>query len=384
MNVPFLDLKAQHSVLKKEIMEIISQAIDTTQFVGGKNVSGFEEDFAAYVGTKYAVAVNSGTDALRFALIAAGINTGDEIITTPNTFIATTEAISQAGAKIVFVDVDERTDTIDVNKLEQEIKKRKKTNHTLKAIIPVHLYGQPANMDPILELAKKFDLLVFEDACQAHGAEYVKKGKARKAGSMSSAGCFSFYPGKNLGSCGEGGAVTTNDETLAQKIKMYRDHGQSQKYYHDFEGFNGRMHAIQAGILRLKLKHISDWNDKRRHNAALYKKYLSQVTGVVYPNEPEWSRGVYHLYVVKVAYRDQVQKELGEKGIATGLHYPIPLHLQKAYQNLGYKKGDFPVTERHAERLLSLPMFPELTVKQIEYVVDGLEKCLAKLALNGD
>jgi dTDP-4-amino-4,6-dideoxygalactose transaminase len=231
-------------------------------------------------------------------------------------------------------------------------------------------------MDPILELANKYDLLIFEDACQAHGAEYVKNGKARKAGSMSLAGCFSFYPGKNLGSCGEGGAVTTNDEALAQKIKMYRDHGQRQKYYHDFEGFNGRMHAIQSGILRLKLKYISDWNAKRRNNAALYKKHLSAAKGVIFPNEPEWSKGVYHLYVVKVANRDRIQKQLAEKGVATGLHYPIPLHLQQAYQNLGYKKGDFSVTERHAERLLSLPMFPELAVEQIEYVVAELKKCV--------
>ncbi len=373
MKVPFLDLKAQHVVLKDEIMEVISEAIDNTQFVGGKNVNGFEEDFADFCGTKYAIAVNSGTDALRLSLLAAGIKNGDEVITTPNTFIATTEAISQAGGKLVFVDIDEKTDNIDIIKLENEIKKRKRENDRLKAIVPVHLYGQLADMDPILEIAKKYGLVVIEDACQAHGAEYVKNGKVRKAGSMSLAGCFSFYPGKNLGSCGEGGAVVTNNEILSQKIKMYRDHGQSQKYYHEFEGYNGRMHAIQAGILRIKLNHISVWNEKRRKNAALYKDYLTDVPGIVIPNEPDWSKGVYHLYVVKIKNRDKIQKLLSEKGIATGLHYPIPLHLQEAYKHLGYKKCDFPVTELHAERLLSLPMFPELTQEQIEYVVNELK-----------
>jgi len=378
MKVPFLDLKAQHSVLKAEIMEVISEAIDNTQFVGGKNVTRFEEEFADFCGTKYAIAVNSGTDALRLSLLAAGIKRDDEVITTPNTFIATTEAISQAGGKIVFVDVDEKTDNIDIKKFEEEIKNQKKENDRLKAIVPVHLYGQAADMDPILEIAENYGLIVIEDACQAHGAEYLKNGKIRKAGSMALAGCFSFYPGKNLGSCGEGGAVVTNNEALAQKIKMYRDHGQSQKYYHEFEGYNGRMHAIQAGILRLKLRYIADWNQRRRKNAALYKEFLKDVTEIVIPDEPDWSKGVYHLYVVKIQDRDKIQKTLADKGIATGLHYPIPLHLQEAYKHLGYKKGDFPVTELHAERLLSLPMFPELTKEQIEYVVNELKAALNK------
>ncbi|NOZ60175.1 MAG: DegT/DnrJ/EryC1/StrS family aminotransferase [Calditrichaeota bacterium] len=376
MQIPFLNLKPQHQMLKEQIMDIVSEAIDNTAFVGGKNVSGFEEDFARFCGTSHAVAVNSGTDALRFALLAAGLQPGDEVITTPNTFIATTEAISQAGGKIVFVDIDEKTDNIDVEKLAAEVEKRAKSSNRLKGIVPVHLYGQMADMNPILEIAEKYGLFVIEDACQAHGALYQKNGKTRKAGSMGLAGAFSFYPGKNLGSCGEGGAVATNDVELAQKIKMYRDHGQSKKYYHEFEGFNGRMHAIQAGILKLKLKHLPEWTEKRRGNAAYYGELLKDVDGVIFPQEPEWSKGVYHLYVIKVENRDDVQKKLAENGISTGLHYPIPLHLQNAYKHLGYKKSDFPVTEKHAEQLLSLPMFPELTKEEIEYVVSTLKKII--------
>ncbi|OQX89070.1 erythromycin biosynthesis sensory transduction protein eryC1 [candidate division KSB1 bacterium 4484_87] len=376
MQIPFLNLKPQHQMLKDQIMDIVSEAIDNTAFVGGKNVNGFEEDFARFCGTSHAIAVNSGTDALRFALLAAGLQPGDEVITTPNTFIATTEAISQAGGKIVFVDIDERTDNIDVEKLATEVEKRVKSSNRLKGILPVHLYGQMADMDPILEIAQKYGLFVIEDACQAHGALYQKNGESHKAGSMGLAGAFSFYPGKNLGSCGEGGAIVTNNADLAQKAKMYRDHGQSQKYYHDFEGFNGRMHAIQAGILKLKLKYLPEWIENRRQNAALYGQLLKDIEGVIFPQEPEWSKGVYHLYVIKVKNRDDVQKKLAEKGISTGLHYPIPLHLQNAYKHLGYKKGDFPVTEKHAEQLLSLPMFPELTKEEIEYVVSTLKKII--------
>ena len=376
MQIPFLNLKPQHQMLKDQIMDIVGEAIDNTAFVGGKNVNGFEEDFARFCGTSHAIAVNSGTDALRFALLAAGLQPGDEVITTPNTFIATTEAISQAGGKIVFVDIDERTDNIDVEKLATEVEKRVKSSNRLKGILPVHLYGQMADMDPILEIAQKYGLFVIEDACQAHGALYQKNGESHKAGSMGLAGAFSFYPGKNLGSCGGGGAIVTNNADLAQKAKMYRDHGQSQKYYHDFEGFNGRMHAIQAGILKLKLKYLPEWIENRRQNAALYGQLLKDIEGVIFPQEPEWSKGVYHLYVIKVKNRDDVQKKLAEKGISTGLHYPIPLHLQNAYKHLGYKKGDFPVTEKHAEQLLSLPMFPELTKEEIEYVVSTLKKII--------
>lgn len=376
MQIPFLNLKPQHQMLKEQIMDIVSEALDNTAFVGGKNVSGFEEDFAKFCGTKYAVAVNSGTDALRFSLLAAGLQPGDEVITTPNTFIATTEAITQAGGKIVFVDIDEKTDNIDPEKLASEVEKRAKSSKRLKGIIPVHLYGQMADMDPIMEIAEKYGLFVIEDACQAHGALYLKNGKSRKAGSMGLAGAFSFYPGKNLGSCGEGGAVTTNDAELARKVSMYRDHGQNKKYYHEFEGYNGRMHAIQAGILRLKLKHLPEWNERRRENAAYYSKLLKDVDGVIFPQEPEWSKGVFHLYVIKVENRDEVQKKLAELGVSTGLHYPIPLHLQNAYKFLGYKKGDFPITEKHAEQLLSLPMFPELKKEEIEYVVSTLNKII--------
>jgi dTDP-4-amino-4,6-dideoxygalactose transaminase len=378
MNVPFVDLKIQHQNLKSEIMRVVEETIDNTQFIGGKNVSQLEAEFADFCGVKYAVAVNSGTDALRFALLAAGIKQDDEVITVPNTFIATTEAISQAGAKIVFVDIDERTYTIATDQLEREIERRIKMSHKIKAIIPVHLFGQLAHMEPIMNIARKYHLTVIEDACQAHGALYVNsKNESSKAGAIGDIGCFSFYPGKNLGACGEGGTVVTDDEAIALKIKMLRDHGQSQKYYHEIEGYNGRLDALQAGILRIKLKHLPAWNEMRRKNANLYNKLLSAIPGLIIPYEPAWSQSVYHLYVIRVPDRDQVQQKLAAKGIATGLHYPIPLHLQNAYKHLGFKKGDFPVTEACAKQILSLPMYPELTADQIQYVVDSIKASVA-------
>jgi dTDP-4-amino-4,6-dideoxygalactose transaminase len=375
MNVPFVDLKLQHQNLKNEIMPVIEEAILNAQFIGGQNVSKFEEEFANFCGTKYAVGVNSGTDALRFAFLAAGIQPGDEIITVPNTFIATTEAISQVGAKIVFVDIDEKTNNIDVEKLEAEVIKRTKKNNKLKAIVPVHLYGALAHMEPIMDIARKYNLKVIEDACQAHGALYINnEKKQQKAGSIGEIGCFSFYPGKNLGACGEGGAVATNDEQMALKIKMIRDHGQSQKYYHEIEGYNGRLDAIQAGILRIKLRQLPEWNEKRRQSAALYYRLLKDVSGISLPYEPPWSKSVYHVYVIKLNDRDKIQKELANRGIATALHYPVPLHLQNAYNYLGFKVGDFPVAEECAQRILSLPMFAELTQAQIEYVAQNLKE----------
>ncbi|MGZ6208011.1 MAG: DegT/DnrJ/EryC1/StrS family aminotransferase [Syntrophales bacterium] len=390
MNIPFLDLVTPHRELEEELIDVLRSCLRTASFVGGEQVQGFEQEFAEFCETKYCVAVNSGTDALRFSLIAAGIGPGDEVITVPNTFIATTEAISQTGATPAFVDIDERTYNMDPNKLEDFLRIRNSqpgTRNRPAAVLPVHLYGQPADMDSILEIADKYRLIVVEDACQAHGALYYSKkdGKWKKAGSMGLAAAFSFYPGKNLGACGEGGAVTTNSEEIAQKIRMLRDHGQAKKYYHDFEGYNGRLDAIQCGILRIKLKHVSDWNEKRRQNASLYTQHLntaalqhgstaglrtqhSSLNTVIPPYEPEWTKAVYHLYIVRTQKRDELQKYLSGNGINTGLHYPIPLHLQNAYKRSGLTNGSYPITEKVSNEILSLPMFPNLTGEQIEYV----------------
>jgi dTDP-4-amino-4,6-dideoxygalactose transaminase len=374
MNVPFLDLKIQFKDLEHEVMPMMKEAMANAAFIGGPQVTGFEEEFASFCGSKYCAGVNSGTDALRFALMAVGVGPGDEVITVPNTFIATSEAISQTGARPSFVDVDPNSYNMDPNRLDDYLKKRfsgLKPQASIpkpcpKAVIPVHLYGQTADMDAILGIAQKYGLAVIEDACQAHGALY----KNRKAGSMGAVGCFSFYPGKNLGAYGEGGAIVTQDETIANRIKMIRDHGQAQKYYHDIEGYNGRLDALQAGILRIKLRRLAEWNENRRQNAAYYRELLSGADGITMPAEANGSRHVYHLFVILADKRDALQKHLGEKGVGTGLHYPQPLHLQKAYVHLGYQEGAFPVTERVAKRLLSLPMFPELTREQIAYVAE--------------
>jgi len=386
MDIPFLDLKTPHIELENELVEVFRSCLRTASFVGGSQVQGFEEEFAQFCESQYCIAVNSGTDALRFALIAAGIGHGDEVITVPNTFIATTEAISQTGASIVFVDIDEQTNNMDPSKLEDFLKKRyalgaMRSANRPKAIIPVHLYGQPADMDAIREIAERYGLIVIEDACQAHGALYYSKKEERwkKAGSMGLAAAFSFYPGKNLGACGEGGAVTTSDGEIAQKIRMLRDHGQAKKYYHAFEGYNGRLDAIQTGILRVKLKHLSDWNEKRRQNASLYTELLTRnsepaTCNIVVPFEPSWSKSVYHLYIIRTRKRDELQKYLSENGISTGLHYPIPLHLQDAYKGHDLANGSYPVTEKVANEILSLPMFPGLTSDQIEYVAGKIKQ----------
>ncbi len=363
MNIPFLDLKSQNAALLPEIEPVIKEAILNAAFIGGENVSSFEEEFAAFCDTKFCVGVGSGTDALRLALLACGIKSGDEVITVPNTFVATTEAISQAGGRVVFVDVEPNTYNIDIERMEEKI-----TGRT-KAIIPVHLYGQCADMDPIMELARKYDLFVLEDACQAHGALY----KGRKAGSLGDIGAFSFYPGKNLGACGEAGAVTTDDPDIAEKIRMLRDHGQSKKYYHEIEGYNGRLDAIQAAILRIKLKKLPDWVNKRRTNAALYNELLNECQAIVIPYEHDWSASAFHLYVVRLKGREIIQKKLLEKGISTGLHYPVPLHLQTAYKFLDHQKGDFPVAETASDEILSLPMYPELTAKQVSFVAESVK-----------
>ena len=375
MKVPFLDLKIQYKQIENEITPMITRAMADGAFIGGEQVSCFETEFARFCNGSFCVGVNSGTDALRFALMAIGVGPGDEVITVANTFIATTEAISQVGAKPVFVDIYPNTCNMDPNKLEDYLKNRLKPNASSlkarpKAVIPVHLYGQPVDMDPILDIAQKNGITVIEDACQAHGASY----KNRKAGSVGAVGCFSFYPGKNLGAFGEGGAIITHNEAIAQKIRMIRDHGQRKKYFHDLEGYNGRLDAIQAGVLRIKLKRLEDWNKLRRQNAAYYNELLSEIPSVTLLTEAEFAESVYHLYVILVDDRDGLQKFLDSKGIATGLHYPLPLHLQKAYEHLGYKKGAFPVTEHIADRLLSLPMFPELKPEQIEYVVQSIKE----------
>ena len=369
MEVPFLDLKAQNRALKAEILPLWEEILDSAGFIGGKHVNAFEEEFAGACSVKHCVAVNSGTDALRFIFLALGLEPGDEIITVPNTFIATTEAITQSGGEIVFADIEPDTYNMDPSKLEGAITPK------TKGIVPVHLYGQPADMDAILAIAKKHGLWVVEDACQAHLAEY----KGRKAGSIGIAGAFSFYPGKNMGACGEGGAVTTNDENLAAKVRMLRDHGQSKKYHHETEGYNGRCDAVQAAALRVKLKHLPAWNEARRKNAQRYFELLKDTDGIKLPKINQKCLSVFHLFVIQVKERDIVQEALGKMGISTGLHYPIPLHLQKAYQHMGLAVGSFPVAEACAKRLLSLPKYPELTEEQIRCVASSLKKVVEDL-----
>ncbi len=383
--IPFLDLVTPHVELERELTAVFQKALRTAAFIGGAMVEDFEQAFAAFCQADHAVAVNSGTDALRFALIAAGVKPGDVAVTVPHTFIATTEAISQAGAQPEFVDIDERTYNMDPIKLHAYLEKQctqkdgrltsKRNGRPVTAIVPVHLYGQMVDMDAILELAERYRLIVIEDACQAHGAEYFSRKHNRwfKAGSMGHAAGFSFYPGKNLGACGEGGAITTNDAKIAQRCKMLRDHGQAKKYYHDIEGYNGRLDSIQTGILSVKLKHLADWNAQRRERAAEYKILFENNTSVQTPFEPSWSHAVYHLYVVRVADREGLMVHLKNAGIGTGIHYPIPLHLQKAYESLAYKAGDFPVTERVAREIVSLPMFPNLTKAQQFRVVEEVQ-----------
>ena len=368
MEVPFLDLKKQYQSIKDEVNVNVQQVMDSGRFVLGENVRSFEKEFASFCGTEYAVGMANGTDALCLALLACGIEKGDEVITVPDTFIATTEAISQTGAKIVFVDVNLSTYNIDVSQIEGAI------NERTRAILPVHLFGQPADMDPILGIARKHNLKVIEDACQAHGAEY----KGKKAGSIGNVGCFSFYPSKNLGAFGDGGMVVTNDVEIAQKVKMFRDHGQIKKYKHLVEGYNSRLDEIQAAILRIKLKKLNEWNSLRRRNALIYNELLKDVDEVTPPFEVEYARHVYYLYVIRTKKRDKLREYLKSKGVGTGLHYPIPLHLQKAYEYLGYKEGNFPVTEKCAKEILSLPMFPELTEEQIEKVVREIKAFFTK------
>jgi dTDP-4-amino-4,6-dideoxygalactose transaminase len=392
-NISFLDLVAQHQEIREELVAAFERVLDTAGFVGGPLLDKFEAEFAAFCDTKQCIGVSSGTDALRFALIATGIKPGDAVITVPHTFIATTEAISQAGAVPEFVDIDERTYNMDPGKLREFLETQCvvdndsgrlvtcRERRPVTAIVPVHLYGQVADMDPILDLAERFGLVVVEDACQAHGAEYFSKteGCSKKAGSMGQAAAFSFYPGKNLGACGEAGAVVTNNAGIARVCVMLRDHGQAQKYYHDIEGYNGRLDAMQAEFLRVKLGHVPEWNAKRRELAKRYGELFAEANGaVIVPYDASYSRSVYHLYVIRTQDRETLRSRLAADGIGTGIHYPVPLHLQKAYQNRGFTEGDYPVTERVAAEILSLPMFPSLTHEQQNRVVERVLQHVAK------
>jgi dTDP-4-amino-4,6-dideoxygalactose transaminase len=394
-HVPFLDLVTPHVELEEELMAVFRTALGSAGFIGGQEVEQFEREFADFCGARHCVGVASGTDALRFALIAAGVQPRDTVVTVPNTFIATTEAISQAGARPEFVDVDERTYTMDPQRLRAYLETgcirhaktgrvaSRRTGRPVTAVVPVHLYGQMADMDPILELAAEYNLLVIEDACQAHGAEYFSQTEQRwrKAGSMGHAAAFSFYPGKNLGACGEAGAMTTDDERVARGCQMLRDHGQSKKYFHDLAGYNGRLDAIQAGFLRVKLRHLPAWNEQRRQHADTYRDLFGGDDGaVVVPHVPDWYRPVYHLYVVRVGERERVQQQLADAGIGTGIHYPIPIHLSKAYEGLFLRPGDFPVAEQAAAEILSLPMFPGLSLDSQQRVVAELVKAVKETA----
>lgn len=371
IRVPFLDLEAQHAPLRNEFTRAIGEVIDSSAFAGGPFVEKFEEAFASYCGCRYAIGVGSGTEALWLALLACGIGPGDEVITVPNTFMATAEAITYCGARPVFVDVDEQTYTMDPAGLEGVLSPR------TKAIIPVHLFGQTADMDPILEFARQHHLLVIEDAAQAHGAKY----KGRKAGTMGSIGCFSFYPGKNLGAFGEAGAVVTESTELQEKIRVLRDHGQIRKYRHTMIGWNCRMDGIQAAILSVKLRHLDRGNTLRRRHALEYNQVFEGVEEMVRPFAAADAEHVYHIYAIRVGDRDEVMWRLQQKGIQCGVHYPVPIHLQKAYQSLGYEAGSFPVSEQTALEFISLPMFPELTSPQIGMVALAIKEAVLNCAM---
>jgi dTDP-4-amino-4,6-dideoxygalactose transaminase len=382
--IPFLDLVTPHRELETELVEAFRSAVRSAGFIGGPQVEAFEQEFAAYCGAKYCIGVASGTDALRFALMAAGVQSGDAVVTVAHTFIATVEAISQSGAVTEFVDADPRTYAMSAASLAEYLDGcrtdpqtgrplGRRTGKPIKAVVPVHLYGQVADVEALGAIAKQYGLLLVEDACQAHGAE-VKIGDTwRRAGTVGKAAAFSFYPGKNLGACGEAGALTTDDDQVAKTARMLRDHGQAQKYYHDLEGYNGRLDAIQAAVLRIKLRRLDEWTAQRRDSAQRYNALLGSVPGIVIPFEPATSKAVYHLYVVRSASRDALADHLKSQGIHTGLHYPLPVHLQNCYRGWGYKPGDLPVTERAAAEILSLPMFPGLTSEQQARVAAAIE-----------
>ena len=366
--VPFLDLKAQYQSIKSEIQPAVNRVLESCSYILGEEVAAFEREFADYHNSSSGIAVNSGTSALHLALLSAGIGPGDEVITVTFTFVATVAAIVYTGAKPVFVDVDPTTMTMDANLIEAAITPR------TKAILPVHLYGQSADMDPIMEIARRHGLLVIEDACQAHGAEY----RGRRVGSIGDLGCFSFYPGKNLGACGEGGIVVTNDEKHEKTIRMFRDWGTESKYHHVLKGYNYRMEGIQGAVLRVKLRHLEKWTEARRTHAGRYNELLAG-TGVGIPCEISSNRHVYHIYAIRVPERDTFQKALTARGVQSGIHYPVPVHLQPAYADLGYKTGDFPHSEAAAGEVLSLPMFPELTTAQQDRVLMAVRESIRSI-----
>lgn len=365
--VPFIDLPAQFRSLKQEIEETLAPIFTSAGFIMGPAVSEFENDFAKYVGAEYCITLHSGTAALHLALLALGIGPGDEVITAANSFVATAEGIAFSGARTRLVDVDPRSYNLDPTKLEEAITPK------TKAIIPVHLYGQSADMDPILEIAKKHGLKVIEDACQAHGALY----KGRRVGTFSDVSCFSFYPGKNLGAAGEGGAIVTNSADIAERVKLLRDHGSKKKYEHEIVGHNFRLDTIQAAILKIKLKYLDSWNKLRRQHAEYYRKNLQNCSALVLPEEQNYAEHIFHLFVVQTGKRAEIQAALSAVNIQSGIHYPVPIHLQKAFRNLGYHEGDFPVSEQCCQKLLSLPMFPELTQAQMDRVIGVLRRELS-------
>jgi dTDP-4-amino-4,6-dideoxygalactose transaminase len=359
--VPFIDLQAQYRSIRREVDAALARVLESGQFVMGREVLAFEAAFAEYLGAQHCVGVSSGTAAIQLALMACGLGAGDEVIIPANTFIATAEGVSAAGATPVFVDVDPVSYTIDPARVERAVTSR------TRALLPVHLYGQAADLDPIFEIAARNNLIVIEDAAQAHGALY----KGRPVGVQAAAGCFSFYPAKNLGAYGEGGAITTNDYEVARRCRLLRDHGSERKYHHEIIGYNFRLEEIQGAVLRVKLSHLDRWNELRREHAARYGELLA-AGDLVLPREMAYAYHVYHLYVVQTEARDQLRRILDEAGVQTGIHYPVPVHLQPAYASLGYKAGDFPEAERQARRVLSLPMFPELSEQQMMCVAETI------------
>lgn len=384
MRVPFVDLRAQHDDLRTEIDVVLRQAIDESSFIGGPSLGRFEEHFAAYCGTAHAAGCASGTDALKLALMAVGVGPGAEVITVPHTFIATVEAITAVGAQPAFIDIEPTTYCVSADRMAQFLERdcrpgrdghwvNGRTGRPVVAVLPVHLYGLPADMSPILEIADKYNLRVIEDACQAHGAAYEMGGRMVRAGAIGDAGAFSFYPGKNLGAMGDGGAVVTSDAVWDRSMRVWLNHGQTEHYVHvSPDGWNGRLDAIQAGVLDVKLKKLDEWNERRRRVADWYRERLGGDKRIVLPAEPDGRRHVYHLFVVRLPDREHARQRLAKQGIGVGLHYPIPLHLQVAYRDLGWKAGDLPESEAAAESILSLPMYPHLTEEQVDHVCSTL------------
>jgi len=366
IKIPFGDVKVQYNLIKEEINDAINRVFERGWFILGEELAVFEKEFAKYCNCLYGIGVGSGTEALHLALLALSVNPGDEVITVPNTAVPTISAISVAGAIPKFVDINPETYTIDVTKVESVITKK------TKAIIPVHLYGQCADMDTILNIAKKYNLAVVEDACQAHGALY----KGKKAGSIGDVGCFSFYPSKNLGAFGDGGMVVTNNAYIAERLRLLRNYGQEKRYYHKIKGVNSRLDEIQAAILRVKLKYLDKWNRLRVEKSNLYKRLLKDVMSVGIPIETDYSKHVYHLFVIRCRQRDKLQEFLLKYGIDTLIHYPVPVHMQESYKDLGYRYGDFPVTESYAQTILSLPMYPEIDDESIVYIVEKIKKMI--------